>query len=195
MACDLDPQCNFLYRDFTCNLPEDTIDMDVTVHTLKGIHTFWKYCNTQTSSCSPWDTWVQPFPSLRTKMKDYIEEHQNIINPFATNREYPTDPAPHYLLRSQNHPNHIYNLTIYKYPTKRRHMETKHNIKKLCKPRRVDKTHSKRFRCNQLALAKAVETMPQNPILIQPASVPLQLPQSPMHSQLQYQQQHLPSQW
>ena len=42
MACALDPQCNFLYGYFTHNLPEDTIDMDVTVCTLKGIHTFRK---------------------------------------------------------------------------------------------------------------------------------------------------------
>ena len=36
MACDLDPQCNFPYGYFTCNFPEDTVDVEVTVHTLKG---------------------------------------------------------------------------------------------------------------------------------------------------------------
>ena len=47
MACDLNLQYNFLYRYFTCNLPEDKIDVEVTIHTLKGIHTFRKDCNTQ----------------------------------------------------------------------------------------------------------------------------------------------------
>ena len=27
MAGDLEPQCNYLYGFFTCNLPEDTIDV------------------------------------------------------------------------------------------------------------------------------------------------------------------------
>ena len=40
MASNLELQYNFLYGSFTCNLPEDTIDVEVTVHTLKGIHTF-----------------------------------------------------------------------------------------------------------------------------------------------------------
>ena len=53
IACSLKPQCNFLYRFFTCNLPENTIDVEVTVHTLKGIHIFRRDCNTQASMCSP----------------------------------------------------------------------------------------------------------------------------------------------
>ena len=31
MACDLEPQCNFLYGFFTCNLPDDAIHVEVTV--------------------------------------------------------------------------------------------------------------------------------------------------------------------
>ena len=42
MACDLAPLCNFLYGFFQCQLPEDTIDVEIIVKTMKGIHTFKK---------------------------------------------------------------------------------------------------------------------------------------------------------
>ena len=87
--------------------------MEVTVHTLKGIHTFRKDHNTQTSS-------------LRRKMKDYIEEYQNIINPHASNRENTNRPSPSPFPKKSK-------ITL----TKRSYTETKCNIKKLYKPRRV----------------------------------------------------------
>ena len=37
MTCDLKPTCNIPFGFFTCNLPEDTNDVDITVHTLKVI--------------------------------------------------------------------------------------------------------------------------------------------------------------
>ena len=36
MAYDLVLQCNFLYGLFHCDLPEDTIDVEINVHTLRG---------------------------------------------------------------------------------------------------------------------------------------------------------------
>ena len=90
MACDLAQNCSFLFRYFLCTLPEDLIDIDITVHMLKGIHTF-KKDSTQVSRCSLWGLEVRPFPSLRKKMQAYIEERQNIANPF-TYRSYPSRP-------------------------------------------------------------------------------------------------------
>ena len=54
---------------------------------------------------------------------------------------------------------------------KRRCMETKHDIKKLCEQRKADKGHSQMF-----TQARTVETMPQNPTFTQPAvvAVPMQ---------------------
>ena len=40
MACSLDPQYDFLYRYFTCNLTMETIDMEVIICILKEIHTY-----------------------------------------------------------------------------------------------------------------------------------------------------------
>ena len=42
MACELSTQCYLVYRFFKCALPEDTIDVDLKVYTLKGIHMFKK---------------------------------------------------------------------------------------------------------------------------------------------------------
>ena len=70
MVSDLAANCNFLLGYFTCSLLEDTIDVDLTVCTLKGIHTFRKDRNTQLSRCSPWGTEMKPFPSLKKKMTE-----------------------------------------------------------------------------------------------------------------------------
>ena len=77
MACDLEPTCNFLFGYFLCTLLEDMIDADITMHMLKGIHTFRKEINMQISRCSPWDMEVKPFPSLRKKNEGL---HQGMPN-------------------------------------------------------------------------------------------------------------------
>ena len=52
MACELSIQCDLVYGFLKCALPEDTIDVDLKVHTLKEIHTFKKDYKSQTSKCS-----------------------------------------------------------------------------------------------------------------------------------------------
>ena len=73
VACDLAANCSFLFS-FSNNLPEDTIDIEMMVHTLQGIHTFKKDRNIQVTRCSPWGTEVKPFPSLQRKMKEYLRQ-------------------------------------------------------------------------------------------------------------------------
>ena len=79
MVCDLVPQCNFLYGFFKCELPEDTIDVEITVQTPKGIDTLRKDHATQSSMCSLRRSEVRPFPSLIRKMEAYMEEGRNIF--------------------------------------------------------------------------------------------------------------------
>ena len=67
------------------------------------------------------------FQSLRKKVREYKEERQNIFNPFVTNREFPNKPDPSAFIKKPK--------TI---STKRNHMETRHDIKKL---RKGDKSH------------------------------------------------------
>ena len=75
--------CSCLFGYFHCALPEDTIDVEVTVRTLNGIQTYQKDCSTQSTSCSPQGTLVKPFPSLHREMNDYMEEKRKLVNPFT----------------------------------------------------------------------------------------------------------------
>ena len=68
---------------------EDTIDIEITVRTLKGIHTFRKDLAMQSSMCSPWYSQIRPFPSLLRKM----EEKRNTANPFSPTGRYPNRPS------------------------------------------------------------------------------------------------------
>ena len=90
MACKLSLQCIFLYGFFHCDLPEGTVDVGITGQTLKGIHTFRKDHNAQSSVCSPWGSHIKPFLLLRRQMVAYIKERQTITNPF--NRSFPNRP-------------------------------------------------------------------------------------------------------
>ena len=49
-------QCDLVYEFLKCALPEYTINVDLEVHTLKGIHTFRKVYKSQTTKHSPWGT-------------------------------------------------------------------------------------------------------------------------------------------
>ena len=100
-------------------------------------------------------------------MKDYIDECKNSINPFATNREYPNRLSPSPFAKKPKTT-----------PTKRGHTETKFNIKKLCKPRTVDRRCTERFQYNGLAQGKTAETMHQNSTLVQPAVVAIPIQQA-----------------
>ena len=93
-------------------------------------------------------------------MEDCIKECQAIINPFTTNREYPTRPNPLAFLKKPQTT-----------PTKRSNTETKHDIMKLHKPRKVDKGHSEIFQFNRFAQAKTAKTMPQDPTVTQPTAL------------------------
>ena len=91
MACNLAAHCNFLFGFFSCTLPEDTIDVNLMVHTLWEIHMFKKVRNTQVIKFIPWGTKVKPFPSLQSKITEYLRQREAFTNPFA-NRSYQSRP-------------------------------------------------------------------------------------------------------
>ena len=62
MACEISMQCNLVHRFLKCAIPGDTIDVDLKVHTLKGIHMFKKDYKSQTSKCSLWEQRYSPTP-------------------------------------------------------------------------------------------------------------------------------------
>ena len=73
MACILKPECKFLHRYFRCLLPLETVDVEIKVKMMRGIHMFRRDRTTQVISCNPWSTRLHPYPSLIRKMKTYLE--------------------------------------------------------------------------------------------------------------------------
>ena len=47
MACILKPECNFLHRYFRCLQPIETVDVEVKIKMMRGIHTFRRDQTTQ----------------------------------------------------------------------------------------------------------------------------------------------------
>ena len=73
MACILMPEYNFMHGYFRCLLPEETVDVEVKVRTMRGIHTFRRDHTTQVISCKPWSPQLHPYTSLIKKMQTYLE--------------------------------------------------------------------------------------------------------------------------
>ena len=92
MACVLMPQCDFLYCYFWCQLPEDTINMEVTLGTMMGIHTFKRDHVGQIISCRPWSLPLHPHSSMAIKMRTYLELKDHIADPLHSNPTYPDRP-------------------------------------------------------------------------------------------------------
>ena len=73
MACILRPKCNFLNWYFRCLLPLETVDVEVKVQMMRGIHMFRRDRTTQVIKCNPSSTKLHPYPSLIQKVKTYLE--------------------------------------------------------------------------------------------------------------------------
>ena len=89
MACVLKPECNFLHGYFTYFLPVETMDVEVKIKTMKGIHMFWRDRTTQVISCNPWSSRVGLYPSLIRKMRTYLELEGKLSNQPCTNVSSP----------------------------------------------------------------------------------------------------------
>ena len=73
MACILHPECNFLHGYFRCQLPKETVDVEVKVKTMQGIHTFRRDRTSQVIKSNPSSTRLHPYPSLIERMKTCLE--------------------------------------------------------------------------------------------------------------------------
>ena len=95
MTCILKPECNFLYGYFSCLLPIETVDVEVKIKMMRGIHTFRRDQTTQVISCNPWSTRLSPYPSLIRNMRTYLElegklgaQHQLGTNIFLPDKNF-----------------------------------------------------------------------------------------------------------
>ena len=73
MACILSPKCNFLHGYFRCLLPLETVNVEVNVKMMRGIHMLRRDTTTQVILCNPWSTRLCAYPSVIRKMKTHLE--------------------------------------------------------------------------------------------------------------------------
>ena len=73
MACILQPQCNFLHGFFRCHSPVATVDVEVKITSVQGIHMSKRDRMCQIIKCNPWSTRLYPHPSLIKKMRTYLK--------------------------------------------------------------------------------------------------------------------------
>ena len=85
MACDLKPACAFFFGYLRCSIPVDTIDVELTVRTVKGIHTFRKDHTSEQATCRPLSRQMTPLLSLRKKIEEFEEEKNDENSPFHPN--------------------------------------------------------------------------------------------------------------
>ena len=102
MACVLTPQCNFHDGYFQYQLPEDTRDLEVTVRTMKGMHSFKRDHSTQIISCKPWRPNHHPYPSLARKIRTYLELKDQVADSPCPSPNYPERHKMPVLQEAQN---------------------------------------------------------------------------------------------
>ena len=73
MAYVLCPEYNFLHGYLKCLSPVETVDVELKVKIMQGIHTFSQDRTFQVIKCNPWSTKLHPYPSLVRKIKTYLE--------------------------------------------------------------------------------------------------------------------------
>ena len=88
MTYVLVPKCNFLYGFFQCQLPEDTINVGVTVRTMKRIRTF-KRSYHPSNIMQTLEFPTLPFFIPDKKMKACLEGIRSNTNPLCPNHTYP----------------------------------------------------------------------------------------------------------
>ena len=63
------------FQLFTDMLNMDTVDIELTIRTVKGIYTYHKDHPVESTVFSPWSKSVIPFPSLRCKIQAFQDDN------------------------------------------------------------------------------------------------------------------------
>ena len=73
MACQLQPECNFLHSFFKCKLPMEVVDVEVKITSMQGTHLYKRDQTMQVTKCLLWTNNIQPHPTIIKKMKTFLE--------------------------------------------------------------------------------------------------------------------------
>ena len=73
MACQLQPECNFLHGFFKCKLPIEVVDVEVKVTSMQGTHLYKRDQTMQVTKCVLLTNNIHPHPNIIKKMKTFLE--------------------------------------------------------------------------------------------------------------------------
>ena len=133
MACQLQPECNFLHGFFKCKLPIEVVDMEVKVMSMQGTHLYKRDWTMQVTKCVPWTNNICPHPTIIKKMKTFLEVENKMgmtIQTSMQNSQF-RPPLP------QTNPNICTDLTMWK---EERQLLQKENLDQ-SPPRLPQQTH------------------------------------------------------
>ena len=65
MTREINPVCDFVFGLIRTSLPTDTVDVDLTIRTVKGIYMYRKDYTAVSTIFTLWGKKIIPFPSLR----------------------------------------------------------------------------------------------------------------------------------
>ena len=68
MAREISLVCDFIFGSNCTSLLTDTVDVELTIRTVKGIYMYHKDHTVEMTIFTPWSKSVIPFPSLRHKI-------------------------------------------------------------------------------------------------------------------------------
>ena len=78
MARQINPVCDFMLGYMKCELPEDTVKVDIKIRTFRGIHTLKDNRDYCTLMFRPWGSQVKPFEVLKVKLSRYVKRRETI---------------------------------------------------------------------------------------------------------------------
>ena len=69
MTSEISPICDFIFKSIGTSLPIDTVEVDLTIWTVKEIYTYKKDHTAESMIFTLWSKKVIPFPLLKGKYK------------------------------------------------------------------------------------------------------------------------------
>ena len=84
MARQKNPICDFVLGYLRCELPEDTVDVQVRIRTFRGTHTLKEDREYHILKLRPWEVRSNPSKSLKLDLYRYMKRRETIAAAAAT---------------------------------------------------------------------------------------------------------------
>ena len=97
MAREISSICDFIFGSLCTGLLTDTVDVELTIRTGKGIYTYCKDHTVESTVFSLWSKSVIPFPSLRCKIQAFQDDNSKQMMTWNSGMmpQFSTPPRSH----------------------------------------------------------------------------------------------------